>query len=105
VTTTLVRYRVKPEYAERNRDLIRAVYAELQYLQFGDIRYATFVLDDGVSFVHLHESDRDRSPLLDLPAFRSFQEDITARCDEQPVVADLDNVGSFGWPANLWPDR
>jgi hypothetical protein len=101
MTTTLVRYRVKPEHAEQNRELIRAVYSELELTQLADIRYATFTLDDGVSFVHLHASDSERSPLLDLPAFRAFQEGIEARCEEQPVFAKLDTVGSFGW----LPDR
>jgi hypothetical protein len=105
VKTTLVRYRVKPEDAERNRELIRAVYTELELTQLADIRYATFQLDDGVSFVHLHASDSERSPLVDLLAFRAFQEGIKDRCDEQPVFAELDTVGSFGWFPDHGTDR
>jgi hypothetical protein len=95
--TTLVRYTVKPEHAERNRELIRAVYTELEATRLADIRYATFALDDGVSFVHLHASDTDKSSLVDLPAFRIFQQGISERCEEQPVFAGFDIVGSYGW--------
>jgi hypothetical protein len=105
VKTTLVRYTVKPEHAQQNRELIRAVYSELELTQLADIRYATFALDNGVSFVHLHASDSDRSPLADLPAFRAFQEGIKDRCEEQPVFAELDTVGSFGWFPDHGTDR
>jgi len=101
VKTTLIRYRVKPEHAQGNRELVQAVYAELELTQLADIRYAAFQLDDGVSFVHLHASNSDPSPLIGLPAFRAFQEGIKDRCEELPVFAELDTVGSFGW----LPDR
>jgi hypothetical protein len=61
--------------------------------------------DDGLSFVHLHASDSERSPLVDLPAFRAFQKGIKDRCDEQPVFAELDTVGSFGWFPDHGTDR
>ena len=95
----MVRYRVKPGRAAENEALVRAVYEELRQTQPAGIRYATFKLDDGVSFVHIAsvETGDGRSPLADLTAFREFQKGIADRCDDPPVVAELHEVGSFGF--------
>ena len=55
----MVRYKVKPERVEENEELVRAVYDELGRTEPAGLRYATFKLDDGVSFVHLAVT-RDR---------------------------------------------
>jgi hypothetical protein len=93
----MVRYRVKPEHAAENERLVRAVYDELHRTGPDGIRYATFKVDDGVSFVHLAsvETADGRSPLADLAAFQAFQEGIGDRCDEQPAVTELHEIGSF----------
>jgi hypothetical protein len=93
----MVRYRVKPDRAAQNEELVRAVYDELQRTEPAGLRYATFQLDDGVSFVHLAstETDDGHSPLSQVKAFRRFQEDIDDRCDEAPVVSELREIGSF----------
>jgi hypothetical protein len=95
--TVLVRYKVKPDHAERNRELVRAVYGDLELTQPADFNYATFALDDGVSFVHLAAHGYETNPLAELPAFLAFQAGIRERCDEQPVVTEVDAVGSYGW--------
>jgi hypothetical protein len=59
----MVRYRVKPAQAARNEELVRAVYDELQRTQPAGLRYATFRMQDGVTFVHLAETDDERNPL------------------------------------------
>jgi hypothetical protein len=93
----MVRYRVKPERATENEELVRAVYEELEQTRPAGLRYATFQLEDGVSFVHLAsvETEDGRNPLSELQAFRDFQKEIGDRCDEAPVVADLRPIGSF----------
>jgi quinol monooxygenase YgiN len=95
--TVIVRYKVKPEHAERNRELIRTVYSELELTQLADFNYATFVLDDGVSFVHLAAHGHETNPLRNLPAFQAFQEGIGERCAEQPALTELAPIGSYGW--------
>lgn len=96
----MVRYKVKPEQAARNEELVRRVYEELRETAPAGLRYATFVLEDGVSFVHLAatETADGRSPLLDVAAFRAFQEGIADRCDEPPAPVDLRQVGAY----RLW---
>jgi hypothetical protein len=93
----MVRYKVKPERVEENEDLVRAVYDEIRRDEPAGLRYATFKLDDGVSFVHLAvtESENGGSPLSKVKAFQEFQKDIEDRTDEGPVVTELDLIGSF----------
>jgi hypothetical protein len=78
-----------------NEALVRAVYDELGRVAPDGLHYATFRLDDGVSFVHVAMTDGERSPLPELEAFRRFQEGIDERCDEQPVVTPISEIGSF----------
>lgn len=96
----MVRYRVKPDQVAANEELVRAVYAELAEKQPEGFHYATFKLDDGVSFVHLATQLGESTPLAEIAAFARFQEGIAARCDEPPVVHELDEVGSFRFPGD-----
>jgi hypothetical protein len=57
----MVRYKVKPDRAAENKELVRAVYAELARRRPAGLRYATFGLEDGVSFVHLASLDTDEA--------------------------------------------
>jgi len=91
----MVRYRVKPDRADENEELVRAVYEELHRADPPRFRYATFRLEDGVSFVHIAESDGKENPLSALDAFKEFQRDIESRCDEPPAVMRAEEVGSF----------
>ena len=93
----MVRYRVKPDQAAANEDLVRAVYEELERTRPAGLRYATFQLEDGVSFVHLAstETDDGHNPLSGVGAFARFQEGIRDRCDAAPVVTELREIGSY----------
>jgi hypothetical protein len=97
MSKVMVRYKVKPERAAENERLVRAVYAELDRTAPAGLRYATFRLEDGVSFVHIAESDTGdgRNPLRDVQAFREFQQGVAERCVEAPVAGELHEVGSF----------
>jgi hypothetical protein len=93
----MVRYKVKPERGAENEELVRAVYAELHETKPTGLRYATFQLDDGVSFVHLaaNDTEDESSPLSEVQAFRRFQENIDERCEESPVVTSIREIGSY----------
>lgn len=91
----MVRYTVKPERVEENEELVRAVYDELRRVTPAGLRYATFKLDDGVTFVHLAMHDGDAGALTELTAFRAFQRDLRDRTEEGPVVSALEPVGAF----------
>jgi quinol monooxygenase YgiN len=91
----MVRYRVKPDQVARNEELVRAVYAALHQREPTGLRYATFRLENGVTFVHIAETADARNPLSDLEAFQEFQKEIEARCDEAPAVTELHEIGAF----------
>jgi hypothetical protein len=96
MSKVMVRYKVKPERAQENEQLIRAVYEELQSTVPAGLRYATFRLDDGVSFVHIASNETDGpTPLLEVAAFQQFQKDVGVRCAEPPVSGELHEIGSF----------
>jgi hypothetical protein len=89
-----VRYRVKPDQVEANEELVRAVYAELAKTAPEGLRYGTFKLEDGVTFLHLAQHGSE-NPLSRIGAFQRFQEGIRDRCDEPPVVTELTEIGSY----------
>jgi hypothetical protein len=102
MSQVMVRYKVNQDAAAHNEELVRRVYHELHQVKPAGIHYATFVLEDGVSFVHLasNESEDGRNPLIEIAAFRAFQQGIGERCDEPPVPMGLREVGSYGF----WTD-
>ena len=93
----IVRYKVKPDRVAENVELVRAVYDELERTKPTGLRYATFQLDDGVSFVHVavNETDSARSPLTEVAAFQEFQREIADRCEEQPQAGAVQQVGAY----------
>ena len=88
----MVRYRVKPGRTAENEALVHAVYEELQRTEFAGLRYATFKLDDDVSFVHIAsvETDDGVNPLLAVAAFKEFSAGAPSRCEEPPVEHSRD---------------
>ena len=91
----LIRYRTKPDQAAANEELIRAVYAELRSTSPDGLSYATFKLDDQVTFLHLVRTGRDPNPLLAVKAFGEFQAGIRDRCTEPPLQQEFTEVGSY----------
>jgi len=93
----MVRYKVKADRDAENERYVAAVFEELRRNQTPGLRYATFKLADGLSFVHIvsHESPNNGNPLSELPAFKAFASTIEERCDELPVAVDLLEVGSY----------
>jgi hypothetical protein len=94
--TVIVRYRTHPEAAEENVRLVEAVYASLAELAPPDFQYATYRLEDGVTFVHIAHISGPDNPLQTLPAFAEFTRDQRERCAEPPAPSDATPVGSYG---------
>jgi hypothetical protein len=97
VKKLIVRYRVKADRADENQRFIQRVFEELHKAGPSGLRYASFRLSDGVSFVHIVsiETTDGKNPLTETPAFRLFNADITDRCEEQPVLTEMTEVGSY----------
>jgi hypothetical protein len=91
-----VTYTVQQDYAEHNKENIQSVMAELRALNRSDIRYATFVEDDGRTFTHFAvRKDAESFKLDALESFKKFQTELKASNPEKPpVAAPLTLVGS-----------
>jgi hypothetical protein len=94
--SSMVRYKVRPDRADENEALVKAVYAQLAREQPDDLHYATFRLPDGVSFMHVViDTDEPGRILNEVEAFKAFVTDIAGRCDEPPVATEIALVGSY----------
>src|SRR5262245_7632214 len=93
----MVRYKVKADRAAENESYITRVFEQLNRDRPPGLRYASFKLDDGVSFVHIvsHEAADGNNPLSTLSAFKAFTAEIRDRCEEPPVAAELQEVESY----------
>ena len=93
----MVRYKLKADRVKENEALVREVYAALAREKPEGLRYATFKLADGVSFMHVSHVDKadDKNPLLAVEAFKRFTAAIRERCEEPPVTTEMEEVGSY----------
>jgi hypothetical protein len=93
----MVRYKIKADKVSENEELIKNVFEELQRTAPAGFRYASFKLEDGVSFVHMAsmETANGENPLPKTAAFKAFQAKLRERCEELPVAVDLTEVGSY----------
>jgi hypothetical protein len=98
----MIRYKLKPDRVAENEALVRAVYEELHRRQPPGVRYATFRLEDGLSFIHVvaHEAADGSNALTSLPSFKAFLAGIRERCDEAPATTELKEIGSYGFFAD-----
>jgi len=92
---TLIRYKTKPELADKNAELISAVFAELKAANPEGIRYLSLRLEDDM-FMHFVEAAADDTGgLTRLPAFQAFQSGVRERCAEPPLVRAVAIVGNY----------
>jgi hypothetical protein len=92
----MVRYTTRADRAEENARLIAEVFESLRSTAPAGITYASYRLDDGVSFVHIASiDDPATNPLQNLAAFKTFTAGIKDRCDTAPVTSVLHEVGSY----------
>jgi hypothetical protein len=94
-TTVIVRYTTRVDAADENQRLVEAVFAQLAADDPGGLRYGTFRLADGVTFVHVAVVEGDVNPLSRTAAFAEFQREIGARCVEPPAASDATLIGSY----------
>ena len=93
--TKVIRYTTTPESADENERLVRAVYEELATEKPAGFHYATFRLDDGVTFLHLAVLEGEVNPLTTSAAFAEFQSDIKDRLVQGPIQGDARAIGSY----------
>jgi hypothetical protein len=91
---TVIRYKAKPEAADRNAGLIEKVFEELTAKAPEGVRYLVLRLEDD-SFVHFVETQEGAAPLPSLEAFKAFQAGIRDRCVEPPLPNGASIVGNY----------
>jgi hypothetical protein len=93
---TLIRYKTKPELADKNAELIAGVFEELKAAKLEGVRYLSLRLDDD-TFVHFVETEAGdgTSALPKLAAFQAFQNGIRERCAEPPLASGVTIVGNY----------
>jgi hypothetical protein len=93
--SVVVRYTTRPEHADENERLIRAVFAELAETGPEGFRYVATRLSDGVSFLHVATLDGEVNPLTRSPAFAAFQAGIADRCIDAPDASQGTTIGLY----------
>lgn len=93
----IVQYKVKADKAAENERFAKAVFAQLERESTAGVHYATFKLEDGVSFVHFATIDDSggTNPLTALSAFQAFLEQIKERCEVLPFSTTWTEVGNY----------
>lgn len=93
----MIRYKLRPNQVERNLELLHAVYEELRSNPPEGLRWASFQLDDEVSFVDFVVGHGPPGQLSQFETFRTFRSTLDERCDEPPVMTELHEVDSLGF--------
>jgi hypothetical protein len=95
----MVRYKLKADRVEENKQLVKAIFEELNRDKPAGLHYASFGFPDGLSFVHIAfiETADGKNPLSNTKAFPIFTKEIKDRCEEPPVAMDLSEVGSYNF--------
>jgi len=93
----LLRYKTKPQHAAENERLVRAVFDEIHRARPEGIRYSTFLLDDGLTFINIvaTETSSGLAPLGQLQAYQQIQQGKYDRFDEPPQVTELHELGTY----------
>ena len=94
-----VQYTVKPEYVDQNRANIRNVMQALRSKPIPGMRYASFTLDDGQTFVHINMAkDQDTMDKLgELKEFGEFREALKASGPISPPASENLNLVDAGF--------
>jgi quinol monooxygenase YgiN len=92
----MIRCKVRPDEAEASLESFREVYEEMRSVQPKGLRYATFQLEDKVTFVSFAEMEGPEV-LQQLEAFQRLRATPRERFDEPPVLTMLHEVGSYGF--------
>lgn len=92
-----VQYTTTQEFAAINQENIRQVVHELKKLNHPGIKYSTYLLADGKTFMHFDqfESEEAHEALQSLESFKKFREELWAsKLEVEPKLELLSLVAS-----------
>ncbi len=87
---TRVIYSVKPEYVAQNKANIEQVMTDLRALNNPNTKYASYLEDDGVTFMHFAQyPDEETAQLLnEIPSFAKFRKELKESEPTSPPNAE-----------------
>jgi hypothetical protein len=95
----MVRYKLRAECVEENTRLVETVFEALARSAPPGLTYATYKLDDGVSFMHVATvANPENNPLQALAEFKAFTAGVNDRCEIPPTTTVLTRIGSYSHP-------
>jgi hypothetical protein len=94
-----VQYMVKPEYVEQNKANIRKVMEAIRANPISGMHYASFILDDGQTFVHINmaKDQETLSRLNEVKEFGEFREALKASGPVSPPSPESLNLVDAGF--------
>ena len=93
----MVRSTIKEENVADAQAAIKKVIQALEQAQPADVRYASCLLSDGVTFVALLKLEDDGGhPLRGFPAYQEMVEDLKQWYAEPPAAQQMTVTGSYG---------
>lgn len=96
MTARMVTYRVKDGRGEENTAYVRDVMADLAARGAEGVTYSVFLLEDGVSFVHVVDEQVEDGALQVSEAFQRFTATLVEdRCADTPQLHRMTLVGSY----------
>jgi hypothetical protein len=92
-----VQYTTTAEFASRNKENIRQVVNELKKMNHPGIKFSTYILPDGKTFMHFDhfENEEAHSILTQLESFKKFSGELLAsKLEAEPNLDLLSLVSS-----------
>jgi len=92
-----VQYTTRQEYAATNMENIRQVVKELRKLHHPGIKYSTYLMPDGKTFMHFDQFENEEAHLVlqGLESFKKFATELWAsKLEEEPKLDLLSLVAS-----------
>jgi hypothetical protein len=91
-----VRAKLKEEHIPDAVAAVKRMFAAIEREQLEGIRYASVMLEDGVTFVAMLEvEDGVENPLADLPEAQAFYDSLPGWYAEPPEVGPGTVIGSY----------
>ncbi len=91
-----VKYKIKKEFVEKNKENIAAVIQEIKSLGDTGVMYSVYVKDDGLTFVHfaMRRDEVAAQVIPRLASFQKFSAELRDNLEIKPEVTDLDLVNA-----------
>lgn len=91
----LIRYTARPSEVSENTQLLKAFIDELRSTTPAELTYETYLMEDGLTFVHIVDSNTGPAPFRDLATYRNHRDTVTSRCTSPPEMIALSEIGTY----------